>query len=116
MKKMIKINSVAETLLAAKAKIKDKRNWTQNTYAIDVNGFPTHPRNGYSFCAIGAIKHVNGIYEYRAIELLEYASERKYRRSIIKINDSRTTLFSHPHKRVLKVYDLAIKMAKERDK
>lgn len=117
------VNSVAETLRAAKAKIADPEHWTQGALARPSRRSPLEldadAVGAGAWCAVGAIRAVDGIYELDAIDTLCVAIigwhvtpiGRMYEGDIIDFNDRRTTR----HADVLRKFDEAIALAESRE-
>lgn len=107
-------DSTQATLVAARQKIENHKNWTQgNMRIVNTSFFGLVRKKRY--CAVGAVLEVNGPYQSLAISALDQAAYDSYGYGgIITLNDAsvlgRRSLESH--KRVLEVYDLAIKKAK----
>lgn len=109
------VTSVADTLRRAKALISQPGHWTQHSEARTGGGssvMPSNPR-ATRWCAIGAIRRVDGPYEADATQLLAEAVLGKRKMSgsqyslISNFNDKAGRL----HKTVLAKFDLAIAAA-----
>ncbi len=101
--------------------IKDPERWTQGYYQRDEDGNSCEWRNGYSFCAIGALHYTNYIryplqniplpetredYHY-ALCLLQRISEELFQgQHLQNVNDN--NIASVAHKNILKVYETAL--------
>ena len=57
------MNSVKETLIAARKLIEKKENWVRGFFATDVKGHESEIAMGVKFCALGAILKVDGPFE-----------------------------------------------------
>jgi hypothetical protein len=102
--KGVRMISVKETLKRAKRLIRDKKNWMQGD---SDNGDPYQGVEPTRFCAMGALNHVDGPNEQRAIWVLEQACDARYgTNEVASINDGRDG-----HKRILVAFDDAIKVA-----
>lgn len=111
------MNSVAETLRAARAKIADPDHWTKGYFArpakrsaVEVE--PTDPSAG-AWCALGALKAVDGPYEHAAVYLLAEAIEGRvgaHENHVWQFNDREGTR----HRDILRKFDQAIKLAEAR--
>jgi hypothetical protein len=84
---------------AARAKISDEKNWTQNAYARNTQGdiVSYSSSEAVCFCALGALKSIRSL-EFDDIQLLE--EECNY--SIEEFNDT------HTHAEILAAFDRAI--------
>lgn len=102
--------TVVETLKAARALIAAPEHWVRNSWAMTADNRACQPTNpiAVKFCALGALRHVDGEHERNAEWFLEDASHTlRPGATVIFIND-------HPdfgHDQVLRIYDLAIKAA-----
>ena len=98
-----------EILIAARAKITNKENWTKGNYARTKSGdvCPSRASYAYSFCALGALNSLwcQGEHYLAEVTLIK-AAKKLYPnfRGIVEVNDKLG------HDDVLKCYDLAIKM------
>lgn len=111
-------NKYVDLLRAAKAKIIDKKNWTQGYYARDSQGVPALPDSPHAtcWCASGALNAVISCFEEldTTTTFLQSAarSERGQKifyglTSIIRINDYLE------HAAVMQLFDLAIELAEK---
>ena len=108
------MNSVKETLIAARKLIEKPENWAQGAYARDAKGVDLSSKGAkkgneaVSFCMYGALMRVNGPFELRAAELLRDAADVLFNaRAITWTNDQ------HSHEEVLRWIDTAIERAGE---
>ena len=107
----------SELLIKAKAVIADPKHWTQDVYAKDAKGHHTGPStpDAVCWCSLGALKKVaheenaNGAC-FAATEYLAVVSDEFGCSSIPDLNDHSS------HETVMKVWDKAIKLAKEDEK
>ena len=93
--------------------VKDKKNWIQDDfeeYEYDEDGDPVG--EPVRFCAIGAVQYVDGRGEARAIDLLDQAREELFPKfaHIPDLNDTGSRAAAH--KRVVKIFQRAIQLAK----
>ena len=93
------MQTTKEILVAARAIIANKENWTQDAYARDKYGVSigVNCSNAVYFCSIGAIRKIT-MSPFDAMEVLRKHMED----SIIAFNDG------HTHKEVLAAWDEAI--------
>jgi len=104
---MAKPRSVKATLKAARAVIADKKRWTKEYFAVDMNGRPCEENclDAVKFCALGALQFVDGPFECEAEDLLFNACERLFDLGVADTNDIKG------HAAILKAFDRAIKDA-----
>lgn len=105
--------NTVEILQAAKAKIADPKNWTQDFYAKDEEGNNIHgnePR-ATCFCSLGAlesvvgISHMRGGWQSKFVKPLDAAAKARGFSNIAYCNDGST------HEEVMAVWDKAIELA-----
>jgi hypothetical protein len=108
-----------DQLIAARAKIADRRNWTQHVLARDINGSSDHPSKNVFFglsprdpaacqwCAVGAIQAVTTTEEddKAAFALVGIAARQLYGQHPSTVNDD------IGHDAVLACFDKAIEDA-----
>ena len=107
----------SELLIKAQAVIADPRRWTQDVYAKDAEGQVTKTLSpdAVCWCSLGALEKVaheenaNGAC-FAATEYLAVVSEECGYSGISDFNDNSS------HEVVMKVWDEAIKLAKEDEK
>lgn len=96
--------------------IKDPEKWTQGYYQRDINGKHCPWREGYSFCAMGALNFFNredGAY-HGALCILQRHSEKMFSGQCIQtVNDS--TPPSLAHQNVMRVYESVMERFPDRD-
>jgi hypothetical protein len=115
------MTTAKNTLIKARALIADPARWTQNALARDAHG-DSHPQahpqsnniswdglrgddpQACSWCAIGAVQHVEPS-SLKALKLLDEAAETRYGLSTANVNDVLG------HEAVLEIYDHAIEEA-----
>lgn len=116
------MNSVSETLEAARAKIADTKHWTKRALARPSKYsirevYPDEAKAG-AWCALGAIKAVDGEYEQQAIVALARVIEPSRDVSYFVNAQMIVADFNDPehraHKDVLAKFDEAIAQAKAR--
>jgi hypothetical protein len=100
----------AEILKAARARIADPKNWTQEHYARTDKGRPvgSNEAGAVCWCAIGALNAelgANASGEESAFKMLWNASGELFRMGPHMVNDDLG------HSAVLKIYDRAIELA-----
>jgi hypothetical protein len=106
---------IKDTLIAARAKIADVRNWTKHVLARDINGSSDHPTKNVFFgldprdpsacqwCAIGAILSVTTLEgDDSPVYALRIAADQLYGMSTATVNDELG------HAAVLACFDKAI--------
>jgi hypothetical protein len=132
---MSQYKTALQNLEAARKLIRPFRRWTTNDLAIknvektefgDFKGVPCKPKNKHAeaFCALGAVKHVNGPGEKKAVNLLRIAAlqmqiaegdaeptEKPANNHIFSINDADQD--KENHRRVLRLFTRAIRLAKK---
>jgi len=101
---------LVEQLIAARALIADKANWTQTRLARDEYGTSVDPSvpDACRFCAVGAAIRVVGDQEPATamVNVLDKAAWRLFKRLVVDVNDARG------HAETLRVYDEAIAVAR----
>lgn len=117
-----------EVLKKGKKLLSNKKNWCSGTLAKNKNKCEVSPRSkdAVTWCAIGGIckfTKEDSIIFQTARDFLEKASEKLFQTcDVAEINDygmvdgiwlGKTSKPATRHKRVLKIYDEAIKLAKE---
>jgi hypothetical protein len=99
--------SALEALTQAKELIADQTHWGRGAYSL------TGPDGVTRFCAVGALQHVCGAHHIgvygRSHTLLWNCADELYKLTPVGVNDSLQ------HEDVMKIYDCAIKDAKERN-
>lgn len=125
-----KFTKASEALFAAKNLIKDKRRWVQYALAVKTGkGYfwetrilipcSTKAKNAVAFCALGAVKRINGPAEHEATVFLReaglYIRYKRPRRNpktedILFVNDIKG------HKATMKMFHRAILQARKAGK
>jgi hypothetical protein len=125
-----KFRKASEALQAARQLISDTKRWTRNYLAIrKEDGLKivcsTKSKNAEAFCALGAVKHVNGPAERSAVSYLREAALRHLQSfgaekesttlaknvHIFDVNDGQGKY--RGHKNVMKIFVDAIRRAKK---
>lgn len=107
------MKTVLELLLAAKALIADKKNWTQGASARNKHNNPcqTESMDAVCFCSLGALARVTPYGSRNAVKLQADAITYLYKAlptpSLASFNDH------HTHEEVMEVWDKAIYLAKQ---
>lgn len=102
--------TVKEVLIAARAKIADPANWTQGSFAKDIDGCQVWPwdEDATCLCAMGAIAVSVGGYDQHSIDSVfatpyfDALSEVMGAGDVVQFNDT------HTHAEVLAKFDEAI--------
>lgn len=97
--------------------IKNPVKWTQGYYQRDINGKHCPWREGYSFCAVGALnffncKSKNEAY-HGALCILQRHSEKMFGSCVQTVNDSSPPAISHQN--VLRIFESIIERFPDRD-
>lgn len=104
--------SAVEILRQARELIADKSRWTQKTFARRTGGSGVHSKDNDAicWCAKGAVAKTSSSFEEfcNALDILDGVSLDLYGNHVVAINDDDTDVDSS-HRRVLRVYDEAIK-------
>jgi len=111
----MKNKQAVENLTKARKLIKDENNWTTGYLALDIDGNEVSPRSkkAVAFCALGAVRHIDGPGEKKAIKfLIEVANGRtgqnyKDSTSIFEVNDE------GEHADTIDMFTQAIRLAKK---
>jgi hypothetical protein len=122
-----KFEKASQALQAARKLISDKKRWVRDYLAVRKDEWmgrvacSTKSKNAEAFCALGAVKRVNGPAERAATAYLRQAAlrylqvngtsddEKPVNKHIFKVNDNKR----YGHKHVLKVFTNAIRRAKK---
>lgn len=96
-------NSTKQTLKESKKKIRRKKNWTQGVYRDKVPTALVGYRTRY--CALGALRKVDGPHEVAAQRALSTACYELYGCGIAVTNDGKG------HRAIMKAFNQAIKNA-----
>jgi hypothetical protein len=85
-----KPESVGQALEAAWSLISNKKHWIAGNFAETKDGKPVGSKDplAHALCAIGAIQRVNGRYQKKAVELLNYAAVLQLPHGGVECNDS----------------------------
>jgi hypothetical protein len=132
---MSQYKTALQNLEAARKLIRPFRRWTTNDLAIknvekdefgNLTGVSCSPKNKHAeaFCALGAVKHVNGPGEKKALNLLRIAAlqiavaegeadptDKPNNDHVIRIND--VDQDKETHRNVLALFRRAIRLAKK---
>lgn len=129
---MKKFKKASQALAAAKELIRPMKRWTQGSLAVKFIGkgddrqtlaCKTKAKKAEAFCALGAVKRINGPAERAATAFLRQAASAmqgdfalQSETDIFEINDegegSGRVAVARSHRRVLRMFDRAIKAAK----
>lgn len=91
--------------------LQDQERWTQGDYTHDKYGNPCPWREGYSFCALGAVLFFADGFSHRATCCLQRVSNHLYGEHIQCINDKDPDA----HKKVLKALEFARDLWKDQE-
>lgn len=121
----VKPENVADTLRAARALIEDPKHWTKGALAkpkkrsSDDEGMTAQDPRAGAWCAVGAIKRVDGVFEDAALvalaQVLDWSGNAYLygpahaRDEIVDFNDARI----RRHKEVMRAFDKAIALAEK---
>lgn len=83
------LDSTKETLIAARDLIKDEARWARGWYARDETGANVEADNpkAVAWCAMGALKKVDGPFEWNAVNALATVCSKRPNGSILRTND-----------------------------
>lgn len=112
-------SSVADTLRRAKALIENPNHWIQGQFAIGgADGYSVSPNSARAkaWCAVGALRRIDGPYERKALHALAVAIQPNLTSLadtsvIIDLNDSGSSKYAH--KIVMAKFDEAIARAEQ---
>lgn len=81
--------NVKQTLEAALKLLKGGKRWCRGSLAQDKDYTSVSPRqkDAYQFCAIGAMRHVDGKFEVPATRLLRQVARNDFHNCVEAIND-----------------------------
>jgi len=122
-----KFKKASQALAAARDLIRNEERWVQNDLAVKTiykgTGYEQHRAcstkspNAEAFCALGAVRRVNGPAEKSATAFLRQAAAKLLDETDTPINaDIFTVNDEYGHKETLKMFSLAIKAAKKAGK
>lgn len=79
MKTEVKLYKSALENLQQANRLLRKNRWTERDLAVDCNGKSCTPRSpeAHAFCALGAVRHVNGPGERKAVDILIEAAKEE---------------------------------------
>jgi hypothetical protein len=119
----LKYKRASSALKAARKLIEDEKGWVQEYLAVSTKESPktgdpvrcgTKSEHASAFCALGAVKRVNGPAERAAVAFLREAG-RKILGDLAHDKDNDQNIFDvnddMGHKSTLKMFDIAIKAA-----
>ena len=122
-----KFKKASQALAAARDLIRSEKRWTQNDLAVktiykgtdyeQTKACSTKSPNAVAFCALGAVKRVNGPAEKSATAFLRQAAAKFLDEADTPINEDIFTVNDvWGHESTLKMFSLAIKSAKKAGK
>lgn len=122
-KKVVKARTALQNLIQADKLLSDEGRWIKNTEAKDSVGHivGTHDPKAFSFCSLGAVKHIGGPGEKKAICILGKAAKA----ALVKLKCDMDDSFETPEDYIIslnddyeyddvrKMFRRAIKLARE---
>ncbi len=93
--------------------IKNIDRWAVGYYQYDKEGKKCPSAEGYSFCALGAIKYSKDSND--AWCALQRVSEELFGKAVQVVNDDTTVPHEVAHKNVLRIYETALERWKDQD-
>lgn len=115
----LNLKKASEVLEAARKIIRNEKRWTQQEFAVDDMGdsCSTRSKHARAFCALGAVRRINGPAQKSATAYLREAAKTLLNTTgqasndlIFHVNDSQG------HTETLKMFGLAIRAAKRDEK
>lgn len=116
----LNLSRASEVLEAARKIIRNEKRWVSHDLAVDAAGVtcPTTSKQAQAFCALGAVRRINGPQQRAATAYLRQAANvvsgatesRPTNDTIFHVNDT----LGHPE--TLKMFQLAIKAARRDEK